>query len=60
MSVNSDYQRLRELAEQAKTLLDGFLDLEPDELLEAAEAIAELENIISEFRRLRPLPPFKH
>jgi hypothetical protein len=57
--VDRDNSALVKLANHASKLLQQFIDLEPSERFKTVELLAELEHVITEFRRLRPPPTFR-
>lgn len=55
----SDRSLLIALAKQAKDLIDEFQGLPEIERARAAELLAQLQNIVNDFRSMRPAPTFK-
>jgi hypothetical protein len=57
--VGFDTSILQNLADHAHKLLHEFVELPSDEQQRSAELMVEFENVIAEFKRLRPAPVFK-
>jgi hypothetical protein len=57
--VDRDHSSLVKLANHASKLLREFIELEPADRHRMTELLAELQNVIAEFRRLRPPPAFR-
>jgi hypothetical protein len=57
--TETDFALLSELADHAHKLLGEFVILPCTEADRASELLNEMEQVIAEFKRLRPPPPLK-